>query len=199
MIRDILLFGFNLIPEGLFKHKIRCFFVYNNFGAISYMFPLKGYERYYTLKKGDVVLDLGAYMGGFTILASNKVGATGKVIAFEPDKNSLRILRKVVSKHKLKNIIIVENKVNSLDFEMETLKLPKIDFIKMDVEGDEIEILKNSKKTLQKYKPNLAIASYHIIHGHKTYTNVEQILRKYGYVCITSNKNHLTTYARYKR
>ena len=37
----------------------------------------------------------------------------------------------------------------------------KIDFIKIDVEGFELDVLKGSQKTLTKDKPGLAIAAYH--------------------------------------
>jgi FkbM family methyltransferase len=37
-----------------------------------------------TLKPGDTVLDIGAYLGGTAVLFARKVGSTGRVIAFEP-------------------------------------------------------------------------------------------------------------------
>ncbi len=43
------------------------------------------------LKKGDVVLDLGAYSGLTSILFAQAVGPSGQVIALEPDPESYRI------------------------------------------------------------------------------------------------------------
>lgn len=40
-------------------------------------------------------------------------------------------------------------------------KIEKIDFIKLDVEGNEIAALKGAERILKKYKPKLAIAAYH--------------------------------------
>lgn len=41
---------------------------------------------------GDTVLDLGANIGWYSLLAARKVGASGRVIAFEPDKANARVL-----------------------------------------------------------------------------------------------------------
>ena len=58
--------------------------------------PTNGYVKKYKIKKGDVVVDAGAYVGGFALYASRKVGRNGKVIAFEPDDvNYLQLLKSI--------------------------------------------------------------------------------------------------------
>ena len=51
----------------------------------------------------------------------------------------------------------------SVDDEKNKLNLPKIDFIKLDVEGSELEVLKGAKKTIEKDRPQMAISIYHTI------------------------------------
>jgi len=45
------------------------------------------------LRPGDVVIDVGAHFGFFTLLASMLVGSAGHVHAFEPTPRSARLLR----------------------------------------------------------------------------------------------------------
>ena len=51
------------------------------------------YERLYTPEAGDVVVDIGAYIGMFTVKASLQVKEAGKVIAIEPADTNLEYLR----------------------------------------------------------------------------------------------------------
>lgn len=50
------------------------------------------YERYWSPRHGDIVLDVGAYVGMFTVRASVAVGAKGTVIAVEPGPDNFRWL-----------------------------------------------------------------------------------------------------------
>ena len=49
----------------------------------------------------------------------------------------------------------------TLDDTVEKFAIPKLDMIKMDVEGAEYPILLGAKETLLKFRPKLAISLYH--------------------------------------
>ncbi|UCG69090.1 MAG: FkbM family methyltransferase [Thermoplasmata archaeon] len=84
--------------------------------------------------------------------------------------------------------------VTTLDDFVKEYSLNRINFIKMDIEGAEIEALKGSANTLREFDVNLAIASYHEVDGKKTSHKVERLLREYGYDAKTNYPMHFTTY-----
>ena len=73
------------------------------------------WERYalevFTPKKGDIVIDIGAHIGYYTIVASKKVGVEGLVIAIEPDHRNIEILRR--NTNYLGNVRIIECAISS--------------------------------------------------------------------------------------
>jgi len=182
------------------------------------------YFRFYAPKKNDAIIDAGSYHGEFSLLAHHLIGKKGKIICFEPDKKNAGILSQNLKKNGLKNAIIINKglwskkkelfikplgdssflsnkgklsekvKVCDLDSCLKKMSIKKVDFIKMDVEGAELEALKGMEKTL-KNGCNLAIASYHLIDGKKSYKKCEDFLKKRGYFAKTCNNFHLTTYA----
>jgi len=143
------------------------------------------------IKKGDVVLDIGANIGYYTLLFAQLVGNTGKVYAFEPDPRNYQLIEKNIEINNFTNVVLVKKAVcaksgNTTLYLMEsgahnTLKkdhpdtideidvdlislddyfktLPIIpDFIKMDIEGNELNALTGMRHILQSYKTKIMI------------------------------------------
>lgn len=151
------------------------------------------YEQFDSPREGDIVMDIGAYVGMFTIKASKLVGDKGLVIAIEPEPKNLTLLQRNIESYNLHNVKIVgkaaldkETKMplflqssrachslfyrsgNHIEIEADSpdniaskLGLDHVDFIKIDAEGSELEILKGSEKLLDSPDVRLSIASYH--------------------------------------
>ena len=176
-----------------------------------YGFP--GFE----LKEGDVVVDIGAQAGFFSVYAGSKIGS-GKAYAFEPEPNNFKLLKENISLNKLKNVsayneavgeksgtrdFVVYKKVvsahsfaysdpgdvefskvtvtaKSLEDFMRHENMERINFLKMDCEGAEYEILFNaSEEVLQKIK-KIAM-EYHDIDDDRNLRTLKEFLEKKGF------------------
>ena len=151
-----------------------------------YIFGLKQYniKNIFEVKNDAVVFDIGAFKGDTAYFFSKKCSNKARIYAFEPDENNYKVLLKIKEKYKLNNVItkniLLSNAEKEIDFismieNTPTIKknaitidkfveennIEKIDYIKMDVEGAEKNILEGAIKTIKKFKPSLAIAIYH--------------------------------------
>ncbi len=85
--------------------------------------------------------------------------------------------------------------VVALDNELERLGIDRLDFLKMDIEGSEIEAVKGARNVLMDNDVKVAIASYHEVEGRKTCFALEDLLTDMGYRAETNFPIHITTYA----
>ena len=66
------------------------------------------YWAFSTPQVGDLVYDLGANIGVVTIALARRVGASGRVVSFEPDPGNAAILRRNITAAGLTNVTVVE-------------------------------------------------------------------------------------------
>jgi len=69
----------------------------------------EAYETQLTLRhlqRGDVYVDVGANIGYYTLVAAQRVGVTGKVIAYEPDPDNFALLKANVERNNLSNVTL---------------------------------------------------------------------------------------------
>lgn len=59
------------------------------------------------VKRGDIVFDIGAHVGFYTLLASELVGKNGKVLAFEPLPRNLSYLKRHLKLNNCQNVEIL--------------------------------------------------------------------------------------------
>ena len=154
--------------------------------ALFHIISLKQYDvkNIFEVKEDATIFDIGAWKGDTAYFFSKKCSNKARIYAFEPDENNYKILLKIKDKYKLNNVIAsnilfsnseteinflsmdlnrqaVKMKSTTIDKFVEENNIEKIDYIKMDVEGAEKNILEGSIKTIKKFKPSLAIAIYH--------------------------------------
>lgn len=89
--------------------------------------------------------------------------------------------------------------VTTLDIELARLRISRVDFVKMDVEGTELETLKGCAGTIESGNATeFAVASYHVVEGRQTAPAVESFFRAKGLEAFSGYPGHLTTFG-YKR
>ncbi|MDR0305565.1 MAG: FkbM family methyltransferase [Chitinispirillales bacterium] len=169
------------------KHLAEIFDIYISGGSYGY----KDGNFDVSVKKGDIVIDAGAWIGDFSAYASTK-GAIS--YAFEPTSSIYELLQKTAElnsniyslKQGLSNVsgeaslsihngwgvansIVINRSDNAETISITTLdefvkenNISKVDFIKADIEGAERDMLKGAAWVLKNYAPKLAICTYHL-------------------------------------
>lgn len=168
------------------------------------------------LRPGMAVVDIGANIGYFSLIASKRVGESGKVFSFEPDRTNFACLQKMIGENKCSNTTIfnealgdrsgtidlylssvnkgdhrvyqVENEkrekisvpIQTLDVVLKSVGNPKIDLIKMDVQGAEGLVVKGMVETLAN-NPKMIIFSEFWPEGiRKTGVDPLYVLQEFG-------------------
>lgn len=160
---------------------------------------------------GDVVYDVGANVGFYSLLASTVVGNTGHVYSFEPFPENLRILRRHLEINQVKNCTVIDAAVSSTDgnatfdpsedrctghlaingtLHVRTLTLDGLvlrkeirppSLMKIDIEGAEFECLQGASSTIQEFHPVIFLAT----HGAKVHSACIALLAKWNYSLST--------------
>ena len=65
------------------------------------------------IKKGDVVVDIGAHIGYYTLIFAELVGENGKVFAFEPNPDNFAVLKKNVELNGYQNVVLEQKAVSN--------------------------------------------------------------------------------------
>ena len=172
----------------------------------------------FTPKEGDIVIDIGAHIGLYTIISSKRVGAQGKVVAIEADPENFEMLNSNIKLNQLTNVIplnyavysketkiklylpsgesgftkyntimpnwintqekFVEVNANTLDYILQSKGITYVNWIKIDVEGAEFEVLKGASNVLSKSKD---IALLIEVHGLDNYRPILEFVSSYNF------------------
>jgi FkbM family methyltransferase len=157
------------------------------------------------IKPGDIVYDVGAHYGYYTLLSSILAGPTGKVFAFEPSPANIARLQAHLRANGCANVSVEElalsdaegtarfdnqtgsgtahlSSQGSIEVRTATLdslgsRLPPPQVVKIDCEGAEVMVLEGGEKTLRSTHPAIFLST----HGEDLKQACFRLLGRWGY------------------
>lgn len=178
--------------------------------------------EHFCVREGDIVIDIGAHIGHYTLIASKRAGHTGKVVAIEAHPYNFEILKRNIKLNKLTNVTalnvaayssegwvklymknvtpgytiyhtLVSKRFDQIDFleiyastldrivTRNQISPSEINWIKIDVEGAELEVLRGAKNVLSKSKNITLLIEIHRLGLINLYQPVVDFLLPYGF------------------
>lgn len=202
-------FPFSLRGEVLWSRQLGAWFRPENEASIEFMLHEDNYEPvdWVAPTSGEILLDIGAFVGWHTIRAARIVGSAGRVICLEPDPGNRQQLENNLALNQITNCTVIPLgawsqtgrklgwytekspdccridedesprtvQTTTIDDLVSQMRLERLDWIKMDVEGAEVEALRGAERTLREYRPRL------FIEIHDTVRPVKELLKLYEY------------------
>lgn len=152
------------------------------------------YEKVKKCVKNKVVIDVGSSIGDFSICASSQ---TEHVYSYEADSERIQLMKKNIILNSCSNIDINHQKVTSLNKIFSEKKIDRCDFLKIDCEGAEYPIFKNTHDKIIKKIGHIAMEA-HLFDTkmHKEYEKLLQRLRELGFTTLKVN-NPVHSYIKY--
>ncbi len=167
-----------------------------------------------------VSLDVGANVGYHSILIA-KHSPFGKVFAFEPTE-TFEMLCRNLDHNNVRNVVPVKRAVSNtcgverapiyriwghdpdvievdfvtVDQFVEEAQLTRVDLIKVDVDGFDVDVLRGAKKTLDKFSPTVIVELNHALatRGQSISEALDWMLeRKYSNATIVDADNYVFT------
>ena len=182
--------------------------------------------EHFNPSEGNIVIDVGAHVGRYTLLGSKLVGRTGKVIAVEAHPGNFQLLKRNLQLNKSNNVItlncaaysednpnlrlflagedrgntiyntIMESRDATKKFvSIRALKLDsivqdagieahEINWIKIDVEGAEYEVLKGAQNILSNSKEISVLIEVHNVQNDNLHGPILDMLTKHNFSII---------------
>jgi FkbM family methyltransferase len=175
-------------------------------------------DREWNVKKDDVVMDVGAGVGSYTIPAS--VMEAKVVYTFEPDTKKFKQLIHNIRRNNLSNVHPVNISMSSVeavfpfcstigsinfkrDFEFDTFtmattidkfvdrqKVERLDWLKIDVEGAEYEVLRGGIDSIKRFGPHILLETHPECIEH-LHIYLKEFLADLGYSILNYELNQV--------
>lgn len=135
------------------------------------------------ITQDSVIVDAGVCEGNFAL---HYIDGAKKIYLIEADNEWMQALQRTFQPYRNKVVFCPKflTRYDSLHtITLDSLVNEKIDFLKMDIEGAEIDAILGARKTLLESNARCAICSYHKQNDEE---NIRFLLETYGYSTSTS-------------
>ena len=180
---------YDLLPAGLdLSVRAHGMFAIQTFVLEQYRHPELEEAN---VRPGDHVVDGGAFSGDTALWLAEQCGPDGVVTAFEIDPANLPVLeanlrgnapigervrvRREALWHRSERLGLraagaasavaadaeAAVEATALDDLVEAGELERVDFVKLDIEGAELNALRGAERTIRCFRPSFAVAAYH--------------------------------------
>jgi FkbM family methyltransferase len=160
------------------------------------------------LKPRSIFYDVGANVGLYSLLAA-RLDPSGETYAFEPLPKNTWYLRRHLELNCIRNVQVLEVAISdqvgkdlfqeaedrsmghlgqngnlrvrtaTLDSLSHQEEIPPPDYIKMDIEGAELQALRGASDCIQRHRPVIFLAT----HGREVHRACCRLLESWGYEC----------------
>lgn len=165
--------------------------------------------------RGEVFIDIGAHIGKYSLPLSRRASLVIAIephplnyekLLLNINKNGIKNviplniaawkedciinlnIRSFSGGHSIKiheGLNSIKVKARKIDTIVENLKLDKVDWVKIDVEAAETEVIMGMKKVLEKYKPKIIIEIW-----DENFDKVKALLEEKGYMLERISREH---------
>ena len=132
---------------------------------------IKPYQLALSSQNGEVELFISDDLGSISTILQNRQNTVLKLCEY---KKSVKV------------------KTTTIDEFVKENKIERVDFIKIDTEGAEREIIKGARETIKNFKPRMAIAAYHLPDDKKVIPELVLSIRDdYKYKLVNKGEEDL--------
>jgi FkbM family methyltransferase len=190
--------------KNFLKYILQKLLGFHNYLFVFCLFKIKTLHKdksekdfLYFLKlipSGGIVLDIGANIGIMTVYLARKIKDV-TIFAFEPIPHNVKVLERVISHYKLKNVTICKHALGDEDGEIEMV-MPVIDLVKMQGLSHVVHKSIPDNNTGERFTiPVKKIDSIQeIMNGTKPVTAIKMDVENFEYFVLDGAKELLKKY-----
>lgn len=151
--------------------------------------------RDWLVRPGDVAMDVGTCEGAYTIAALS-AGASF-VYSWPAAEGADPLLRWLAANESRTRCAVADGPLGRLDDFLASSGIEHCEWLKLDVEGAEVEVLKGAEHLIRALRPTILVEN-HLFQRNTIAEEVRSLLGDMGYRHISTHQNHSVSHSVYR-